>query len=146
MKNAILLILVVTLVAVPHISAQGDKVLRYPFLVHGDLPVYPALAKTARMSGIVRVRVIVENGEVVGTETISGHPLLVSATTDNIKTWKFDKTVSTTFATTFIYRLENEGISDPANAKLELELPSLAKITARPPAPPCNDCGSGGRK
>src|ERR1700730_17553206 len=108
MKHAILLILIAILVAAPHISGQVNDVVRYPFLVHGDLPVYPALAKTARITGTVQMRVIVENGEVVGTETISGNPLLVTATIDNIKSWKFDKTVRTNFATTFIYRLDGE--------------------------------------
>jgi hypothetical protein len=135
MKPAFLLILIAILVAAPHISGQGNDVVRYPFLVHGDLPGYPALAKTARITGTVQMRVIVDNGEVVGTETISGHPLLVTTTIDNIKSWKFDKTVRTTFATTFIYRLdgESERTREPSNPTLELELPSLAKITAKPP-------------
>jgi Gram-negative bacterial TonB protein C-terminal len=135
MKNAFLLSLIAIFVVAPHILAQGNNVVRYPFLVHGDLPVYPALAKTSRITGTVQMRVIVENGEVVGTETISGHPLLVTATIDNIKSWKFDKTVRTTFATTFIYRLdgESERTKELSNPTLQLELPSLAKITARPP-------------
>ena len=148
MKNAFLAILIAILVAAPHISGQRNDVVRYPFLVHGDLPSYPALAKSARISGTVQMRVTVVNGEVAGTEVTSGHPLLVSAATDNIKTWSFDKSVSTTFATTFIYQfeMESERTTEPSNPKLELELPSLAKITARPPMPPCNDCGNDIRK
>jgi outer membrane biosynthesis protein TonB len=124
------------LVVVPHTSSgQRNAVVRYPFLAHGDLPLYPALAKSARIIGTVQVRVTVENGEVVGYAQPSGHPLLVSATIDNIKSWKFDKTVRTTFTTTFIYQLdgESEETEEPSNPKLDLELPSLAKITARPP-------------
>jgi TonB family protein len=135
MKNAFLLILIAMLVAAPHISGQENNVVRYPFLVHGDLPAYPALAKTARISGTVHVRVTVENGEVVGYVQPSGNPLLVSATIDNIKSWKFDKTVTRTFETTFIYQLEDmsEETAEPSNPRLELQLPSLAKITARSP-------------
>jgi hypothetical protein len=135
MKHAFLLILIGILAAAPRISGQGNDVLRYPFLVHGDLPVYPGLARTARITGVIHVRVIVEKGEVVGTETIPGSPLLVSATIDNIKSWMFDKSVSTTFATTFVYQMagESEATTEPSNPKLELELPSLAKITVRPP-------------
>ena len=135
MKHTFFLILIATLVVVPQISGQGNSVVRYPFLVHGDLPVYPNLAKTARITGTVQIRVTVENGEVVGTVTISGHRLFVDAATDNIKSWKFDKTVRTTFVTTFIYQLdgESEETNEPSNPKLDLELPSLAKITARPP-------------
>jgi Gram-negative bacterial TonB protein C-terminal len=134
MNNAFV-ILVAILAAAPHISGHKIDAVRYPFLVHGDLPVYPALAIQARITGDVQLRVTVENGEVVGYVIISGNPLLVSATTDNIKSWKFDKTVRTTFATTFIYRMdgESEETKEPSNPKLELELPSLAKITARAP-------------
>jgi hypothetical protein len=135
MKPAFILILIAILVAAPHISGQGKDVAQYPLLVHGDLPVYPALAKSARITSTVQMRVIVENGDVVGTQTISGHLLLVTAASDNIKSWKFDKTVRTTFATTFIYGMdgESERTKEPSNPTLELKLPSLAKITARPP-------------
>jgi hypothetical protein len=135
MKLAFVLILIAILVGASHISGEGNDVLEYPFLVHGDLPAYPPLAKSARISGTVQVRVTVENGEVVGYVQPTGHPLLVSATIDNIKSWKFDKTVRTTFATTFIYQLDgkSEETKEPSNPKLSLELPSLAKITARPP-------------
>jgi TonB family protein len=135
MKNAFCVISIAILVTAPLISGQRNDIARYPFLVHGDLPVYPALAKSARISGTVHVRVTVENGEVVGYVQPSGHPMLVSATIDNIKSWKFDKTVRTTFATTFIYQLdgESEETKESSNPKLDLELPSLAKITARPP-------------
>jgi hypothetical protein len=136
MKYPFVLILIAILLAAPHMSGQGNSVVRFPFLVRGDLPVYPALAKNARITGDVQVRVIVDNGNVVGTERMSGHPLLVSAAIDNIKSWKFDKAVRMTFATTFIYRLDGdseESKDQPSNPKLELELPSFAKITARPP-------------
>src|SRR5882672_4898727 len=137
MKLAFVLILIAILVGAPHISGQGNDVMKYPFLVQADLPSYPPLAKIARISGTVQVRVTVENGEVVGYVQPTGNPLLVSATIDNIKSWKFDKSVRTTFATTFIYQLdgESEETKEPSNPKLDLELPSLAKITARPPMP-----------
>ena len=108
MKLAFVLILIAILVGAPHISGQGNDVMKYPFLVHADLPSYPPLAKIARISGTVQVRVTVENGEVVGYVQPSGNPLLVSATIDNIKSWKFDKSVRTTFATTFIFQLDGK--------------------------------------
>jgi outer membrane biosynthesis protein TonB len=143
MKYAFFVISIAIRVTAPLISGQRNDTARHPFLVHGDLPSYPGVAKTARISGAVRVRVTVVNRDVVGTEVVSGHPILTSAATENVKTWKFDKTVSTSFATTFIYQLEmeSEETADPSNPKLELELPSLAKITAKAPMVECNDCG-----
>jgi hypothetical protein len=109
----------------------------------GEMPLYPVLAKTARVSGSVRLEVTVKDGDVVATQAISGNPLLASPTIANVKTWKFYKTDSGTFTTTFTYLLEREespGASNPT--KIELELPTSVKITARPPKIPCEDCGS----
>ena len=142
MKNSFFLALIAVLFAAVFLSAQSTNVARYPFMVHGDLPLYPAVAKTARVSGVVQVQVTVKNGEVTGTEATSGNPLLASAAIDSIKTWKFDKDISTTFTTTFIYRLEKQETAEPSNPKLELELPRVAKITAWPSKRPCHDCGS----
>jgi hypothetical protein len=74
MKNAFFVISIAILVTAPLISGQRNDISRYPFLVHGDLPLYPALAKSARISGTVHVRVTVENGEVVGYVQPSGNP------------------------------------------------------------------------
>ena len=132
MKKALLLLLFVGSLSPKTIKAQEADNLQYLVVVHGELPLYPALAKTARVSGSVQVQVTVKDGEVTETEAISGHPLLVSPTIKNIKTWKFVETVNATFTTTFEYRLEQAEAPEPANPKIELELPTLVKITARP--------------
>src|SRR5689334_22361180 len=62
------------------------------FLVqHADVPLYPAIAKTAHMSGTVILRVTVKAGAVVAVEDkSSGAPvMLVKAATENVKTWQF---------------------------------------------------------
>ena len=53
-------------------------------------PVYPAAAKTVRMSGVVKVDVIVdEDGKVAEVEKTSGPAMLQRAAADAIKKWKF---------------------------------------------------------
>jgi TonB family protein len=53
-------------------------------------PVYPDLAKRARISGIVVVEVTVDhNGEVIAARAISGHPLLRDAAVAAARLWKF---------------------------------------------------------
>ena len=43
-------------------------------------PKYPAIARSARASGTVKVQVLVdENGQVISARAISGHPLLQAA-------------------------------------------------------------------
>lgn len=55
------------------------------------LPPYPAIAKAASAEGKVIVEVLVlETGEVICVRVLSGHPLLVSATIQAVRQWKFD--------------------------------------------------------
>lgn len=53
-------------------------------------PVYPPAAKTVRMSGVVKVDVVVdEQGKVAEVQKTSGPQMLQRAATDAIKKWKF---------------------------------------------------------
>jgi len=53
-------------------------------------PVYPPLARNARIQGSVVVRAVInETGDVVSLELISGHPMLAPAALDAVKQWKY---------------------------------------------------------
>lgn len=57
-------------------------------------PPYPALAKAARASGLVTVRVTVdETGHVVSATPVSGHPLLQAASAEAAKQARFAPTL-----------------------------------------------------
>lgn len=57
-------------------------------------PVYPPLAKAARVSGSVVVEVTVdEEGNVTVARTISGHPLLKDSAREAAQEWKFKPTL-----------------------------------------------------
>jgi protein TonB len=54
-------------------------------------PVYPELARKMAISGTVRVAVVVApNGSVKSTKVLGGHPLLIDATVDAVRKWKFE--------------------------------------------------------
>jgi TonB family protein len=56
-------------------------------------PEYPSMAKSARASGVVAVRIVVdEKGNVAEAQAISGHPLLQSAGVEAAKRAKFSPT------------------------------------------------------
>jgi TonB family protein len=58
-------------------------------------PVYPPLARAARVQGTVVLKVTIsKTGDVQKVSLISGHPLLVSAAIDAVKHWKFRPYVS----------------------------------------------------
>src|SRR5713226_2363126 len=57
-------------------------------------PVYPILARQARISGTVRLHAIIaEDGSVDELEVVSGHPLLLKAALDAASEWKYQPTL-----------------------------------------------------
>ena len=62
-------------------------------LISGPRPVYPTLAKQARISGVVKLQaVIARDGTVVDLRAIAGHPLLIPAAISAVKQWIFQPT------------------------------------------------------
>jgi periplasmic protein TonB len=56
-------------------------------------PTYPAIARTARVTGTVTIQVLIsEEGKVLLAEVISGHPLLQDAALQAAKQWVFKPT------------------------------------------------------
>ena len=63
-------------------------------LVSQARPVYPPLAKQARISGVVHLQaVIAKDGTVMDLKVISGHPLLIPAALEAVKTWVYQTTL-----------------------------------------------------
>jgi len=53
-------------------------------------PLYPALARQARIQGNVVLHAIIDKeGKVAQLEVISGHPLLVQSALDAVKQWRY---------------------------------------------------------
>jgi len=54
-------------------------------------PKYPALARQLKLSGKVRVEVIVSpDGHVKGTRIVGGNPILAEAALDAIRMWRYE--------------------------------------------------------
>jgi protein TonB len=63
-------------------------------LINMVRPVYPPLAKQARIQGTVRLQAIIDRqGNVVQLEVLSGHPLLVNAALDAVRQWRYQPTL-----------------------------------------------------
>jgi protein TonB len=76
-------------------------------------PVYPVLAKQARIQGVVMMEAVIsKDGSVDGLHVISGHPFLSQAAIDAVKQWRYRPTmlngepvdVITTITVTFTLR------------------------------------------
>lgn len=59
-------------------------------LVHRVQPVYPPLARQARIQGSVVLRAVIDReGKVTNLQLISGHPLLVQAAIEAVRQWRY---------------------------------------------------------
>ncbi len=79
--------------------AQESGPLRVPGYIqewkleHQERPVYPELARQMRITGTVRLAVLIgRDGNVEELRVIRGHPLLVKAAMDAVKDWRWRPT------------------------------------------------------
>jgi len=88
---------------------QGGSVTAASQLVK-TVPIYPPLARQARIQGSVVLHAIIDKeGKVVELQVVSGHPLLVQSALDAVKQWRYKPTqlngepveVDTTITVTF---------------------------------------------
>ena len=63
-------------------------------LVHKTTPVYPPLAKQARIQGVVRFHAVIgRDGSIVNLTLVSGHPLMVPSATEAVRQWRYQPTL-----------------------------------------------------
>ncbi len=85
-------------------SPQGKPKPQAPVRVGGDVqaskiqnqarPVYPPLAKAARISGIVKLQAVIgRDGTIRNLQVVSGHPLLVAAALSAVQQWTYSPTL-----------------------------------------------------
>jgi periplasmic protein TonB len=59
-------------------------------LIHRVQPVYPTLARQARIQGQVVLRAIIKrDGMIENLQILNGHPMLVQAAIDAVKQWRY---------------------------------------------------------
>jgi periplasmic protein TonB len=78
--------------APPRIVRVGGNI-KPPKQVYAPDPVYPAIARTARVQGTVVIDAIIdEHGNVVQAHAISGPGLLIQAALQAVASWKYEPT------------------------------------------------------
>ncbi|OLB86431.1 MAG: hypothetical protein AUI17_04340 [Acidobacteriales bacterium 13_2_20CM_2_55_5] len=61
-----------------------------PGLINRVQPLYPPLAKQARIQGQVVLRAVISrSGAIENLQVLSGHPMLVQAAMDAVKQWRY---------------------------------------------------------
>lgn len=75
----------------PH-AVGGD--VQMAKLIRKVIPVYPPLARSARISGVVRlVGIIGKDGTIQNLQLVSGHPLLTRAAIEAVEQWVYKPTL-----------------------------------------------------
>jgi periplasmic protein TonB len=82
-----------TPVAIPKAAPQRVRVsqgVSQGLLIHKVTPVYPALARQARIQGIVVLQALIgKDGAIQNLHVVSGHPMLTGAALDAVKQWRY---------------------------------------------------------
>jgi periplasmic protein TonB len=79
--------------AIPLQVRIGGKV-QAAKLISQVMPVYPPLARQARISGIVRLEAVIgRDGRIKSLHVAGGHPLLVQAAIEAVKKWVYQPTL-----------------------------------------------------
>jgi protein TonB len=69
----------------PRASAQESRK-----AISNPTPAYPEVAKKLHLAGTVKVQVVIAaNGQIKEVKVVGGHPVLVSAVEETLKTWKY---------------------------------------------------------
>lgn len=95
-----------------------------------EVPRYPEMAWNAGISGDVVLQVTVTGGEVSNVIVTSGDRMLAPEAVQNVKTWKFTPSTTSTFVSTFSFNLEMRDTAASKAPRIELELPGRVRITA----------------
>lgn len=74
------------------ITVGGD--VEAAMLLHQVQPTYPAMARTARITGSVRLKAVIgPDGKIKNLTAVSGHPMLVEAALNAVRQWTYRPTV-----------------------------------------------------
>ena len=87
----VILAFLVALIPSTPVSAQQAQPETQRKAVQKSVPTYPAMAKTLKLSGTVKVAIkVAPNGRVLSAEALGGHPLFTQPAVDAVRLWRFE--------------------------------------------------------
>jgi hypothetical protein len=104
-----------------------------PVVNSAQIPLYPVLARQARIDGTVQVEVTTDGTSITKIATSGAHKMLLDAAEQNVRTWKLYKHNPQRFTVTFIYKLESPEAYGLVNPTVLLELPNRVEIRTKMP-------------
>jgi hypothetical protein len=112
-------------------SSPSDAAL--PVVKSAELPLYPYVARLARLQGTAEMKVWTDGASVVRVEGSGAHKLLIEAAETNLKTWRFYPHKPLAFTVIFTFKLELPEVYGAVNPTLRLDLPTSVEITTKLP-------------
>ena len=100
-------------------------------VIAGRMPLYPIMARSARIQGVVKIRVTTDGKKMNSLNMGAGPPMLVRFSRENILNWEFLERKPTAFATTFKYMIEGPDQCEFTNGSTVLDLPLEVTISAK---------------
>jgi hypothetical protein len=99
--------------------------------MHLESPVYDQLARQAWIKGDVKLNVTVgTDGNVISVTGITGNPLLLEKSQQNVRKWIFNKGSQRTFELTYEYRLEEPKIYQDPPTRVSFDLPHRVRVVS----------------
>lgn len=104
-----------------------------PTVISGEVLRYPITFREMKLQGAVRLKVKTDGESVSDVQVISqGYALLAKEAEKNVRTWRFEKHVPTTFETIVRFELlDEEDKTHRDNGVIHLCLPDDLKITMK---------------
>lgn len=102
-------------------------------VLHFEELRYPRLALETRIRGLVVIRAKLDKeGRVADAQAISGHPILVSGSLENIKKWRFQPNKQGAVVIIYNFRVLEASCAETNQQFFTLELQNLVTISACP--------------
>jgi hypothetical protein len=135
MRHPLLLLVVVWLIVLagvrPATTQTTVKAEETPVVKSGAMPLYPLLARQARLEGTVRLEVTTDGVSITKVAASGAHKLLMDAAEENIRTWLFYRHPPQTFIILFVYKLDKQEVVGFVNPTVLLDLPSRIEIRTK---------------
>lgn len=126
---------VVVLVFVACSIAAQNAAPESPVIKSAEMPLYPRLARIARVQGTVQLEVTTDGDSIKNVTATGAQQLLLSAAEANVKTWTFYKHKPQSFTVTFVYKLEAPEVYGSVNPTVLIELPNRVEVRTKMPMP-----------
>ena len=102
-----------------------------PVVKSAEMPLYPDLARIARIQGTVRIEITTDGNTITKLTSSGAHKMLLDAAEQNIRSWHFYRHKPQKFIVTFVYKLEAPEVFGFVNPTVLLELPSRVEVRTK---------------